>query len=100
IRDDLVTGVQTCALPIFSRSELGRVSLNSRVTAVWNDPRDGMRRQTSVDQALETGRSPSVADPGNASANAALKSQPPFNRAVARSEERRVGREWGWGGGG
>src|SRR5438309_672401 len=53
-----------------SRSELGRVSLNSRTTAVWNE--GGRREQTSLDQALETGRSPSVADPGNAVANAAL----------------------------
>src|SRR5207244_6502726 len=76
IRDDLVTGVQTCALPISAFASSRRRGRSGR-PACHPCPVDDSR---------------SVVDP--------LSSPPP---APPRSEERRVGRGWrwrGWGGGG
>src|SRR5207244_8437512 len=83
IRDDLVTGVQTCALPICP----------------------------SADAAVEGIR---LADPAGPLAVIGAEPHPPYNRPplskglwkgdpeggirrqAARSEERRVGKEWRW----
>jgi hypothetical protein len=64
-----------------NRSELGQASLAVTTSATWPE-RYGSSR-TSQDLKLATGQSPSVANPDNAIANAALRGQPPFDRLVS-----------------
>src|SRR5262249_59324760 len=73
IRDWSVTGVQTCALPIFERPE-DRLAVADDHRAAANAVRDirPRRRERQHDAHL---------------------------RADGRSEERRVGKEWRYGGG-
>jgi hypothetical protein len=67
------------------RSELGQVSLAVTTSATWPE-RYGPSR-THQDLELATGRSPSVATPDNATANAALRGQPPFDQVVSLRPE-------------
>src|SRR5207244_5066862 len=84
IRDDLVTGVQTCALPIFAFSaSVGRLLLF--IAAVMRSPRPPKRSMsspkpcgTSETRVFSSSNSP----PGT------------LPQSVYRSEERRVGKEW------
>src|SRR5207244_5739960 len=78
IRDDLVTGVQTCALPIYIRASCPKTpdastcrgirSFRARSSNIWTRPR-------------ASGSSPTWWRRRRA--------------PTARSEERRVGKEWG-----
>src|SRR5947208_7403426 len=76
IRDDLVTGVQTCALPISpaGRHEQARVGLEEALLE-----RDAVRRE-EPDRLLV--HSPLI-----------IPRTPAGRRDTARSEERRVGKE-------
>src|SRR5258708_26204661 len=78
IRDDLVTGVQTCALPIYAASRVMSITLE----AAWNPPHKAVRCPLYVAKKL-------VSQPLLASISITQ------NRAfiVRRSEERRVGKE-------
>jgi hypothetical protein len=67
------------------RSELGQASLKVWMTAVWQGRRG--RSWTLFERALATGRSPSMADPENAKANAALRGQSPFDQMVSLRPE-------------
>src|SRR5687767_15229333 len=89
IRDKLVTGVQTCALPISgeSRSE-GR-------TAPRRPVGDGRALRSAA--RLVAGRTGSKALPG--SHGMEYPGRPTvcrLSKEVGRSEERRVGKEWSW----
>jgi hypothetical protein len=64
-----------------TRSELGQLSLGTTVLVTWPD-RYGPRG-TAGGGKLAVGRSPSVADPANATANAALRGQAPFDRVIS-----------------
>src|SRR5258708_23981406 len=79
IRDDLVTGVQTCALPIFRRWPLPSATVAS--------PAD--RAMTDMDDALTLDNLKTLKatdEAGNLTLVAA-------DRLESRSEERRVGKE-------
>src|SRR5207244_10328213 len=78
IRDDLVTGVQTCALPIFATS----------IREVWIDVRDESLRATRVVDRLLILTCVSLA------ATIALTIVVVQALIATRSEERRVGKEW------
>src|SRR5205823_9494257 len=90
IRDKLVTGVQTCALPIF------RKALLVPIAVLWDVP------EYSINVAGVTG--PTFRGYGNLSGMATLDAPehrrlPPLRRVTSRgraprSEERRVGKEW------
>src|SRR5207248_3703740 len=73
IRDRTVTGVQTCALPIFTRRLVARRAV-----------RAGCRRRPS-------GAAGRAAGPGRAQPGAVGRDRAP--PVLARSEERRVGKE-------
>src|SRR5205823_8543392 len=78
IRDKLVTGVQTCALPIYGREE-----------AAQRDPRE---RPKGVGPAAGTARV--VVDKAVWFRAPAPHYAPGTGAPAARSEERRVGKEW------
>src|SRR5207244_6291439 len=82
IRDDLVTGVQTCALPIFAVSASAGASTGfaSDSKATLKDKKDG--RTPGIKQGF------SAKDIADLELFKGLS----FN-SVSRSEERRVGRE-------
>jgi hypothetical protein len=63
-----------------NRSELGQVSLVVMVTEAFNDAH-GERLGFNL-RELATHRTPSAANPDNATANAALRGRPPFDRRV------------------
>src|SRR5207244_10291580 len=80
IRDDLVTGVQTCALPIL-------------LSWAISPPRARSASRTatsSTGRATSSDRSTSGTRPSRASASRAHSRPSP----ATRSEERRVGKEW------
>src|SRR5207244_10436143 len=86
IRDDLVTGVQTCALPICRG--LRRLPDRARDAVRHRDPR-GRLAVDALPRLLPRG------EEGHASAGLAH----PLDVPQGRSEERRVGKEWrrrGW----
>src|SRR5207244_5508979 len=92
IRDDLVTGVQTCALPISSHTATFRSAIQSATSAADGRP-----------SGEPTARCRPAATPHpNAMLETALtgSASPPQTAASAatRSEERRVGKECrsGW----
>src|SRR5699024_12061596 len=78
IRDRNVTGVQTCALPIYSRCETGALTGG---LPQHESSRDLVRRHVARRVQIAVG------------------SDPPAVLTVGRSEERRVGKECraGWG---
>src|SRR5256885_6217506 len=78
IRDYKVTGVQTCALPIFRVA----VELVMRLAAERLDDREEDRREEDTEQ----GDAKHAAEDGDSEASAHLGPSP-------RSEERRVGKE-------
>src|SRR5205823_6771100 len=86
IRDKLVTGVQTCALPISLLCHHLPISLSS-------DMADAARTITMMPTAMQfAAGSAAVSKP---SANGAMTSQAPASAVThSRSEERRVGKEW------
>src|SRR5262249_59787485 len=95
IRDWSVTGVQTCALPIFPAAALARRSDGSMVA--WGDNSNG---QCNVPALLPGQTCVGVATGGRHAA--ALCSDGSVvawgYNGFGRSEERRVGGEGGWGG--
>src|SRR5205807_4714633 len=98
IRDDKVTGVQTCALPIFI--EVSKVAFGYGGTPVFQD----------VSFAIRAGELVALCGPNGAGKSTLLRlllglHAPSVGRVTlggtpidARSEERRVGKEssWGW----
>src|SRR5207247_7083214 len=89
IRDPLVTGVQTCALPILLRSEglRARFGRKSKNTQPGKNRHESYSHQDHVWEATGIKRGPSTSD-GNRKAR-------PWDActALGRSEERRVGKE-------
>src|SRR5207244_9499953 len=94
IRDDLVTGVQTCALPIWRSTPVERlecvhdVRRGRRTVEVREDPRPVSQRGSDeeCERCHDCGQD---GDPPT----------PTRCRSETRSEERRVGKEWrgaGW----
>src|SRR5690606_40094440 len=81
IRDFHVTGVQTCALPIWTRTSCGSTSA----------PR---RRAAGATPAAAAGRdAPRAAAPCRARPSADTPGEPRRRSGERRSEERRVGKE-------
>src|SRR5438552_1833290 len=94
IRDDLVTGVQTCALPIWRTPKRGAKLMASAPRARNNKGRKGVVIKL---------RSPHVASSELGIFNCSYLGRwprllhfAPLALSVVRSEERRVGKEWGW----
>src|SRR5205823_7555412 len=91
IRDKLVTGVQTCALPILLDQAVA-------VSSLLLDREREMRPQRpgrAAHPGSGAGRAPS---PGRRAARA-CGSRDQARRPTRRSEERRVGKEWKSGSG-
>src|SRR5204863_6200435 len=98
--DLYVTGVQTCALPIFARNRRGGLDLLGESFAVaehaghlateGDDACAGQRREIDDGGGLL----------GAGGDQAIRQDQPPLGVSVEhlRSEERRVGKEWKYGG--
>src|SRR5205823_11571631 len=82
IRDKLVTGVQTCALPIFWRS-----------SSTWSSASIVSRQMyaRSFDESAST--SPFPKSPFDSCRREAASADAVLPKAAARSEERRVGKE-------
>src|SRR2546425_2095667 len=78
IRDKLVTGVQTCALPISLRAALARIGFGE-LMAAGRAPLEGLQ--------------PLGLDHVAASLRTSLRMPPAVTAGPARSEERRVGKE-------
>src|SRR5207244_8534776 len=93
IRDDLVTGVQTCALPIF---EIPRV--DEHVEQISGEREDGGEDVDGAREEHERERREREAE----LERTGRRDTTGGDRAVPRplrSEERRVGKEWrAWGG--
>jgi hypothetical protein len=67
------------------RTELGQVSLYSTMSAIWIN---GLSESSLANNSLlARGRSPSVANPDNATANAALRRRPPFDQIISLCPE-------------
>src|SRR5690606_40320314 len=96
IRDFHVTGVQTCALPIF-QNHIRTCAATGIKTIKYNMSLLGVVRTNRV-----PGRGDTLHDRWNAKES--LAKNPPLTRAgvvnaeAFRSEERRVGKEGGWSG--
>src|SRR5206468_4847882 len=93
IRDLIVTGVQTCALPILLRDAVGVVgSHDAELRSVGVDDADLPGTDLGVDARLlfDLG----YAAPPGTQASAAVRATN-MSSARLRSEERRVGKEWG-----
>src|SRR5947208_508074 len=93
IRDDLVTGVQTCALPIYERPRAPVPVLFRRNRSCEITRCPGYYRSSRQEVFTRHERS----DPGSLE-GAIRKADPTSWRACKRSEERRVGKECrcGW----
>src|SRR5207244_6502087 len=93
IRDDLVTGVQTCALPIYSEGPLAVTSGGNR------GPRPLSIRELQIAKASFSDQAGSVSVQlnalGNENAIGFSVSFDPAQFTYQRSEERRVGKEDG-----
>jgi hypothetical protein len=77
-----VPGIQVNQIRLrINRSELGQASLAVRLSKTW--PGQYGPSGSMLDLELATGRSPSVANPDNATANGALRGRPPFDRLVS-----------------
>src|SRR5207244_9897030 len=94
IRDDLVTGVQTCALPIFRAASLQRVRDVPPLRATLPLRRRALtprRRARPGGSPMRVFRRTDIA---------AVRLAPSADTAPValdvRSEERRVGNEWRW----
>src|SRR2546425_5656916 len=79
IRDKLVTGVQTCALPIFFHKN------NSLMCVPDESPRDMKEARTFAIRRNASAAEPALATPAGSAAGPTM--------ANRRSEERRVGKE-------
>src|SRR5206468_7417202 len=98
IRDLIVTGVQTCALPIYragvtrtTSGHLGGAAASGTVTTS-----QGVVLMTTVRVTFD-GRVFVPEKEVNLPVGSVLEI--PIDQSAERSEERRVGRECGWGGG-
>src|SRR5205823_6868149 len=95
IRDKLVTGVQTCALPISQlQNELSQLVLQLRAMGIasldWLDRPPQAAFDAATDLLDRLGVTPEMAD---------LPLPPRLAKLVIeRSEERRVGKDGDWGG--
>src|SRR5690606_39690274 len=95
IRDFHVTGVQTCALPIFDR--IGRDLIARTMTAVRRVLRDAKADRSEVEGVVMVGgatRMPQV----QAAVTDFFGRAPLTDLDPDRSEERRVGKECRWRG--
>src|SRR5262249_58935818 len=91
IRDWSVTGVQTCALPI-SLQHIG-AQVGRRIGLVFMPPRDLRFRLAAIEHRFEG------FDIGPQDIEFAfLIADVGVGPLIARSEERRVGKEWRWRG--
>src|SRR5207244_10612216 len=95
-RDDLVTGVQTCALPIFLQLHRGAVALGVGAGGGREPFRErgvGLRRDVLVARAVEQLEQGAQVLVRLAERQVAV--EPQLEQMLARSEERRVGKG-GW----
>src|SRR5207249_7587991 len=98
IRDRNVTGVQTCALPIlpwFRRVGFGLATSLRTIVAEAN----GGQSFSTCRMSLRAAAVPVSAISARCARNAGLRSGSATSRTRERSEERRVGKEGGGGGG-
>src|SRR3546814_7951348 len=79
----LVTGVQTCALPIFPNALLEAIQLGALVVGTYG---------SSIDEVLVDGSSGILCEATSGSLLSAMKRA--MSLTSARSKERRVGQEW------
>src|SRR5207244_5633401 len=91
IRDDLVTGVQTCALPIFVELLYGA---GLRVSEAVNLARNGVDLDDRLVRVIGKGDKERVVPVGRQAVEALRR-----YLSRGRSEERRVGKASGWRGG-
>src|SRR5205823_7834747 len=90
IRDKLVTGVQTCALPIYSRNG-NRLTMDAEVSHQGGNSSHGFKGVRVVMPVQKIARVHRVPH------NVALRGRFPDAHEpirLPRSEERRVGKEW------
>src|SRR5690606_40661105 len=95
IRDFHVTGVQTCALPIFDIAALNAVQAPTRIEAT---ARDAIQKNYGDPDGLTAFEVTPGEFPTGAQLDEMLKL--PVDQRRLRSEERRVGKEdrwWWWG---
>src|SRR5207244_9680425 len=96
IRDDLVTGVQTCALPIFARGMRGNMVLQrARIEFLL------LFRHSNSQQIAAPSFADEPAETFEARISRAKIQVQAHRRSIVidhcrRSEERRVGIEWSW----
>src|SRR5207244_10033734 len=91
IRDDLVTGVQTCALPIYrSRRPVARRTAQSYLEPLRSLAMPAARHVFTSESVTE-GHPDKIADQISDAVLDAILASDPVAR-VARSEERRVGK--------
>ncbi len=76
-------GAQPSVRLRLTRSELGSLSLQSDLRVRIQVPGTQEFKSNGATTSLAAGRSPSVARPDNAAANAALRNRPPFQRRVS-----------------
>src|SRR5207253_6217665 len=91
IRDGHVTGVQTCALPIFLLIYLAQHS-KSQVNSTLS-PASLLASHCSCDMSSRSGRALLLGLPVSGSTSSSKSSSLGLNLSVPRSEERRVGKE-------
>src|SRR5207249_6994362 len=94
-RDRNVTGVQTCALPIFFQEAVsffdGEGQLTPRTTA-WQFPGEGESGRPDHEERDEAADDQQVREPDLV--ELAVVPEPRDEDEGDRSEERRVGKEW------
>src|SRR5258708_14226899 len=88
IRDDLVTGVQTCALPIWAAFS----SCFSLLSGQPQKPSTASPRNPATTPSSSV-IVPLIVSSANATSRQALSRSAEFSVAKSRSEERRVGKE-------
>src|SRR5207248_6434568 len=98
--DRTVTGVQTCALPIFGRVERQAISARERELRLQAPVAPELRPAFTPGVLLRRRTDEIVARPAEALRLPAVHGSEhgAERREVARSEERRVGKEWRAGG--
>src|SRR5205823_11380225 len=89
IRDKLVTGVQTCALPIFGRQR--QVVRHQAIEERAGEDRAGVRPETLVEEPLEPERAEEEQRREHREGVVVE-----LGGGEGRSEERRVGKEGRW----
>src|SRR5205823_11909875 len=94
-RDKLVTGVQTCALPIYPPSIFLKAPLSHLLRGSWKSlASSGRVRLRSGAAPRSVRRAPASGVSGRAGTFGGTGGAPAFSATGVRSEERRVGEVW------